>query len=226
MATTGRKGSGSRWAARLVTAVVVSTSLAAACGGGSSDETDTTTGEGSTTTTAEGSTTTTEPGGDGGPGTTGGERVVRVDYPGGGPVDNMLPLNEDAYGYVERRDCATLKARAESWGANEDIREQQGSAIDLYHGAAAACLLMWSTAETELAKVKSSDVDSCNRRATLAFLRAMVDAHERDPDVVLDFRETGSSCPQDEDDPPETTEPDPDDTTATTRSSTTTTSDS
>ncbi len=85
---------------------------------------------------------------------------MKVVYPGGGPAGNMLPLTEDAFSFLERRDCAGLRSAAERWQANESVRDQQGSALDLYHGAAAACLMLWSTAKADVAKVRASDVDS------------------------------------------------------------------
>jgi len=188
--------------------------VGAACGGGSESSAPT------TITTTDSSTATT--GSTGGGGTTGGKPPIKVNYPGGGPVDNMLPLNEDAYGLLEKRECARLRSRAEAWAKNESVRDNQGSAVDLYHGAAAACLSMWSTAKDDLARVKSSDVNSCDRRTALAFLQAMVAAHDSDPSVAPDISGTGSGCTDGEPDPPDTTEP-PDSTTPTTRSSTTTT---
>lgn len=163
---------------------VVFLALAAACGGGSSKLT-------SATTTKDGSTVTK------GTGDGGGTKVVKVSFPGGGPVDNNFPEPKlDAYGLLKSRRCQDLRAVTEKWKAID----KTDSAIDLYHGAAEACLGNWPQAKADLAKVNlakvTADPDTaCERKLVFVFLQAMIQAHEANPGVTPDTSGSGSSCP-------------------------------
>lgn len=165
---------------------VVFLALAAACGGGSSKQTSATTKDGSTVTTAKGT------GGGGG-----GKQVVKVSFPGGGPVDNNFPQPKlDAFGLLKNRRCGDLRSVTEKWKAID----RTDSAIDLYHGAAEACLGNWSQASADLARVNLAEVTAdpdtaCDRKLVFAFLQAMIQAHEANPGAAPDTGGSGSSCP-------------------------------
>lgn len=173
-----------RWPGLLAPVPVVVVSLLAACGPAVPD--------GGTRAT----TTVSAPGGgtDGDTGGSGGG-AVEVAYPGGGPVDRMLPGDEDAYGYLERRECQTLRRRARVWSTDPDIRARQGTSIEIYAGAAAACLMQWDEAQANLALVDPADVTKCVREVALAFLQAMVEAHRRQPGAPIDISTGGQGCP-------------------------------
>jgi hypothetical protein len=186
-----------RWAL-----VVMVAAMLASCGG----ESDTTSsGQGSTSSILDGG--GTEPSASSGstatPATTRKKAATKVAYPGGGPPDPMFPLTDDAYGLLKNRQCTKLLQQADVWEANAGVKDQNQTAIDLYRGAAEACLGKWDAAAADLAKVKQEDASSCDRQAALRFLREMVAAHAADPSITPDTSGTATGCP----DPSATTSP-------------------
>ncbi|MDQ6798719.1 MAG: hypothetical protein M3011_12020 [Actinomycetota bacterium] len=131
--------------------------------------------------------------------TVAGKRKVKVAYPSGGPPDQMFPTNVDAFGLLKTKQCTELKDAAAGWadpGAGGiSVRDLQGSAIDLYAGAAAACLSDWPTAKAELAQVVPADLSACDRKIALAYLQAMIEAHDVDPGTTPDTTGPGATCP-------------------------------
>lgn len=166
--------------------VAVATALVAACAGGGGKKVDV---------AASGATTTAvvpDPGGTDqtAPPTTK-VKVRQVRFPAGGIVDQVVPPGDDAYGILARRQCAELEKTANGW-RNQGVDPVN---INLYHGAAAACLFKFDVARADLARLPAdlaANPDVCTdktraRRIVFEFLKTMVALHDADPSLTFQF---------------------------------------
>lgn len=121
--------------------------------------------------------TTVESGGGGGTATTR-KAQSRVSYPAGGPVDQVVPPQEDAYGPLAAGRCGDLARMVDGWqGQGVDERD-----VLLYRGAARACLKQWGPATADYDRLVALNRNlTCEKRVVFDWLKALVEARRQDP---------------------------------------------
>lgn len=123
----------------------------------------------------------------------------RVVYPSGGPPDLVFPPGDDAYGMLAGGDCKGLRGKVAQWPVADDANG--GIGVDpqvrlLYRSAAAACLLQWDIAASDLGlldQAKATFEGNCDQRDVLAWVRALVEAHRSDPTFAPVFTKGAAS---------------------------------
>ena len=164
--------------------------LAAACGGGSQTAAPSTTGT-RTTGSQHGSSD--------------GAHRSRVEYPGGGPVDDPFPpRGRDPYSLIASGQCAGLLSDTQSWSSEVSNDDQGASTTPLYQSAAYACLGRWDDALRVYDQIHAGNPDfkknTCARDKLLAWLTPLIDARRHDSNFSPVFVKSSatSPCPSDE----------------------------
>jgi hypothetical protein len=126
------------------------------------------------------------------------EERKEVALPAGGPVDPVVPPNTPAYELLAAGRCAELQEAVEGWG--EEVVDVEGAdTVELYRGAANACLGEWDQAVEAFGRIGTPpDLgDSCPREAVYAWLEPLIEARRADPGFEPAFVASGGSpiCP-------------------------------
>jgi len=154
------------------------------CSGSTSEET----GRAADTTVVDGTS------GSGGGTVTTKKAQTKVSYPAGGPVDQVVPPQEDAYGPLAAGRCGDLARMVDGWqGRGVDERD-----VLLYRGAARACLKQWGPATADYDRLAALNRNlSCEKRVVFDWLKALVEARRQDPgyDPILVPGSGAPRCP-------------------------------
>ena len=139
-----------------------------------------------------------------GPPPTAGPDTSSTDYPEGGPVDNVIPPNVDAYALLRQGKCSRLINYINNGGPDEAAGPWEDSVdsldvVYLYRAAAEACLSLWESAERDFGLIGNPDFSgSCGGNVALAecqrarqavheWTSELLAAHEADPSFVPRF---------------------------------------
>jgi hypothetical protein len=127
------------------------------------------------------------------PSTVAPRRLVRREYPAGGPTDPVIPPGTEAYkelGLGADHCAELLRTIVETWNKPGDFNTVNNSdgedTTPLYQSAAYVCLGRWDEATRTFGQVHSpprfgTNGDVCARKAVLEWLTSLINERRQDP---------------------------------------------